>query len=143
VRFARDRDLDGVLDGDEGVSTYDLGTGCEAQLRLSTNSAPELGNANFGLVIEGGTPGDRGILVIAPGVSSAPGAPGVIGLQRDAVLTSTHYQFDARGAAVVHLPLPNTPTLAGRTYQVRALGRGACGVGERPGSNGLHLTLMP
>ena len=143
VRFGRDRDLDGVLDGDEGVSVYELGTGCDAILRLTANSAPELGNEGFALVIEGGVPGSQGYLVVAPGVSVTAGTPGVIGMQRDSLLPSISFQFDVRGAAVLSFPLPSTPALAGRSYQVRALGRGPCADAGRIGSNGILLTLMP
>jgi hypothetical protein len=58
-------------------------------------------------------------------------------------LPSISFQFDVRGAAVLSFPLPSTPALAGRSYQVRALGRGPCADAGRIGSNGILLTLMP
>lgn len=143
ARFGRDRDSDGTLDGDEGLDSYELGTGCDAALTLTANSAPELGNDGFALVIEGGTPGAEGFLLVAPGVSVTAGFPGVVELQRDPAVSSTSFQFDVRGAAVVSVPIPPEQVYTGRTYQVRALGRSSCGDVGRVGSNGLHITVMP
>jgi DNA-binding beta-propeller fold protein YncE len=143
ARFGRDRDSDGTLDGDEGLESYELGTGCDATLTLTGNSAPELGNDGFALVIEGGTPGAEGFLLVAPGVSVTPGTPGAIALQRDPAVSTSSFQFDVRGAAVISVPIPNQQAYIGRTYQVRALGRSSCGDVGRVGSNGLHITVMP
>ena len=143
ARFGRDRDSDGTLDGDEGLESYELGTGCDAALTLSGNSAPELGNDGFALVIEGGTPGAEGFLMVAPGVSVTGGSPGAVVLQRDPAVSSSSFQFDARGAAVISVPIPTQQAYVGRSYQVRAIGRSSCGDIGRVGSNGLRITVTP
>lgn len=144
VRFARDRDSDGVLDGDELVSSYEAGTGpCDAGLSLTANSAPELGNNGFALVIEGGTPGVSGFLAVASGVSLGAGSPGAASIQRDPLFSQLNFQFDSRGAAVVRVPLPTSQSYLGRSYDLRAYSREACGDAGRLGSNGLSLTITP
>ncbi|MCH2103118.1 MAG: beta-propeller fold lactonase family protein [Planctomycetes bacterium] len=141
VRFGRDRDSDGTLDGDEGLELYELGVGCDSALSLTANSAPELGNAGFALVVEGGVPGAEGFIVVGPSVSVTPGNPGVVEIQRDPVVASLPYRFDARGAAVIPLSIPSEQSLLGRSYQLRALSRSRCGDSGRMGSNGLRVTL--
>jgi DNA-binding beta-propeller fold protein YncE len=144
LRFARDRDSDGVLDGDEQVSSYEAGPGpCDAGLSLTANSAPELGNEGFALVIEGGSPGMSGFLAVASGVSLGSGSPGAASIQRDPLFSQLNFQFDSRGAAVVRVPLPTSQSYLGRSYDLRAFSREACGDAGRVGSNGIHVTIMP
>jgi len=144
LRFARDRDSDGVLDGDELVSSYEAGVGpCDAGLSLTANSAPELGNEGFALVIEGGTPGMSGFLAVAPGVSLGSGPIAAASIQRDSIFSQVNFQFDSRGAAVVPVPLPTSQSYLGRSYDLRAFSRESCGDAGHVGSNGVHVTVMP
>ena len=144
VRFGRDRDSDGLLDADELAVSYQAGSDpCDSGLSLKANSAPELGNEGFAFVIEGGSPGASGFIAVAPGVSLGAGSPGPVSLQRDALFSQLSFQFDSRGAAVVLAPLPDSQGYLGRSYELRAFSREACGDTGRLGSNGLSLTITP
>ncbi len=75
VRIGIDRDVDGVLDGDEGLDRYGNGTaGCG--LVLDGNSPPTIGNEQFALVCREAPAGAAGVFAL----SAATGQVSVLGI---------------------------------------------------------------
>jgi YVTN family beta-propeller protein len=71
TRLGIDRDLDGTLDGDEGILAYGNGSaGCSGVPLLDGNSEPRVGNASFAIVGNRAQPSAPGFLLMGNGQGS-------------------------------------------------------------------------
>ncbi len=121
-RLARDRDLDGRLDGDERPSPRGVASPAGSALRISAGSAAAVGNARFAFVVESAPAASAGVLLL--GLPSAP-TPlfGVDVLV--APLATISMASDARGTSAVPFPIPADPNLAGVGLSAQAVVVGA------------------
>jgi hypothetical protein len=137
TRLGVDRDLDGVLDGDEGVT--DLGgatAACSGGIQVFANGSPELGNSLFAVVAHGAQPFAPGFVVLGVGTASVPFAI-------NAVPTTASLTADAHGFASASFALPNVPALIGKTLQARAFFGDPCAPGGLARSNLLRIVVQP
>ncbi|MCK6445503.1 MAG: hypothetical protein L6Q99_03850 [Planctomycetes bacterium] len=137
VRLGLDRDLDGTLDGDEGVD--DLGGAsavCSGSIVLRANGAPAIGNALFAVVASGAQPSAGGRVVL--GTQSGKG---VLSLDELAFGASLH--ADAHGFAFATRPLPDDSALVGVVLHARAYFHDPCAPGGLARSNELRVTVGP
>jgi hypothetical protein len=141
TRIGIDRDLDTVLNGDEGRTPYGQGTaGCG--LELGANSEPRVGNAAFALVCEGAPPSAGGALLLGFAPAQMPFL-GVTLLVDPAQAFALDLLVDARGTGTSPIAIPPDPTLAGVTLHAQAIVVAACGPQGIAASGGLTLTLQP
>jgi hypothetical protein len=114
ARIGRDRDLDGVLDGDDGVAFYGAGTAGTAGVpKIGASSEPRLGNELFAITASGAPAGAPGLLAVGVAPVSVP----LLGITVlvDLVLGPPLVYFvpaDASGWAVQPLPIPMDAGLA-------------------------------
>lgn len=137
TRLGIDRDLDGVLDGDEGV--VDLGgasTACSGGVRIFANGAPEIGNELFAVVARGAQPFAGGRVVL--GTQAAGGLLSLGALPLGSSLSS-----DAHGFAHAARALPDDPALVGVVLHARAYFQDPCAPGGIARSNTLRITIQP
>jgi hypothetical protein len=143
-RLGIDRDLDGVLDGDEGVFPYGAATaGCRGRPQLDANSVPRPGNAQFAMVASLAAPGAPGFLLagMRPGTIPLAGITVLVDLTRPTQLL--FLQADAHGQATARLPLPAEPSLAGAWLFAQVFWSDGCAPTGFSSSRGLALTVQP
>ncbi|HKB15431.1 MAG TPA: hypothetical protein VKF62_05165, partial [Planctomycetota bacterium] len=143
-RIGIDRDLDGVLDGDEAPVSYGASTpGCSGPLVLRGNSEPRVGNAAFGLVCTGFPASSFGFIGFSAVSTSVPffGITILIDLGPGAFLLGI--PSDAAGVAARAIPIPNDPLLAGGSVFTQAFSFDPCGLQGLAASQGLQITLQP
>ena len=139
-RVALDRDRDQRLDGDEAAKPYGAASPACATIRLGTNSNPELGNGEFGLVIEGAWPRTSVLLALA----ARKGSVRVLGVDLHVDLATTlmiALGSDKHGTAMAALPLPNDASLKGVTFFAQAIGASRCAPQRLEASNGLEVVV--
>ncbi|MBK9384302.1 MAG: beta-propeller fold lactonase family protein [Planctomycetes bacterium] len=140
-RMGIDRDLDGVLDGDEGLVSYGAGTaGCDLVLRA--NAPARLGFHGFAFVVEEAAPLTPGILFASLARTSLP----LLGVELlvdpfSPVFLSFPLQADVRGHAALAFPLLRNPLLDGLRVDVQALFPSSCGPQGFATTAGLEVTL--
>lgn len=144
LRIGLDRDDDGQLDGDDGVTLGPINdTGCGPATLLDANMEPRVGTPGFALVLSGAPPSSTGEIAVFP----APEAIVVGGLVLLRIppsplpLPGASFSSDANGFAVASLPIPADASLAGRTFLARAVFDRGCGRGDL--SNVVTLTIQP
>jgi YVTN family beta-propeller protein len=143
-RIGIDRDLDGTLDGDEGVLAYGAGTaGCRGTPALDANSEPRAGNSSFAMVASRAAAGAPVFLL----AGAAPGSRAVAGITVLIDLTlPTQVLFrpaDLRGQAAWPLPIPKHPSLAGVALFLQMASLDTCAPSGISSSRGLSLTVRP
>ncbi len=107
-----------------GIGTFGTGTpGCQGRLGLHGSGTPSLGNASFRITGTNAPPKALG-LVLVTDVSDPVGAdPFGIGalLHVDLILSAEVYTLDmfsdVTGSAIAPAPIPNNPSLSGKTYK--------------------------
>ncbi|MBL8899311.1 MAG: beta-propeller fold lactonase family protein [Planctomycetes bacterium] len=140
-RMGIDRDIDGVLDGDEGLVSYGSGTpGCGISLRA--NAPARLGFHGFAYVVDGAPPLTPGILLASLDRSSLP----LLGVELlvdpfSPVFLNFPLLADARGNAALAFPLYRNPLLDGLRVDLQALFPAACGAQGFATSAGLEVTV--
>lgn len=137
-RFALDRDRDGKLDGDEAAVTYGSPSPPCATTTLRANSAAEVGNTEFGVVVDGTVPNAGVLLALA----AQKGQGRILGVDLHVDLTTSiilSLPSDARGNAMIPLPIANDPGLAGTRLFAQAYGLSKCATLGLEASNGLEI----
>ena len=142
-RLGIDRDADGVLDADEGVTLYGLGSaGCVGVPSLDAGSEPRIDNASFSLVGQNAPASAFGMLGISAAASSLP----LLGIKVLIDITKPSTLFfdvlaDARGELAVPLPIPDDSTLVGLTVFNQLYWVDSCGPQGLSASQGLKVTV--
>jgi YVTN family beta-propeller protein len=145
LRIALDRDLDGVLDGDEGVLRYGPATaGCAGEPTIGVNSDPTLGNALFGIVGESAPPLGTGVLAVSPdqGHLTVNGLTILVNLLSPESLLLL-VAADANGSVVLPAPLPDSAILAGLEVSLQFAWNDGCSPTGYAASSGLEVTIQP
>jgi len=145
MRIGIDRDLDGTLDGDEGVSAYGPpASGCSPEAEISANSEPYVGNGEFALRLTAG-PVDSSVVLaagLAPSSISFLGASLLVDISGPHVLAWT--QTDPAGDAHVPVALPENPGLAGVSVYTQFLWADpSCPTALVGASKGLMISIQP
>jgi hypothetical protein len=135
-----DRDLDGALDGQDGVANSGGATaGCAGEPIAYANSEPRVGNSLFALVcanLPANTAGLVAVRDLASGVALRASTTPVF-------LGSARVTSDADGWAFTHQPIPNNAALIGRTFAVQFRFADACNPHARVKSDVLTITVRP
>jgi len=145
TRIGIDRDLDGVLDADEGVLAYGAATpGCAAPATISANSEPDIGNEEFALILSEG-PADASVF-LAAGLGqtsiSILGATLLVDLSAPGLLVPT--STDATGTAHVSVPLQDNPGLIGLSIYTQYLWADpSCPAALVAATGGLAISVQP
>ncbi|MBI5849867.1 MAG: hypothetical protein HZB39_02335 [Planctomycetes bacterium] len=139
LRVALDEDLDGVLDGDARATTLGAGTaGCSLALR--TNREARLGDPDFALVASGAPAAARGVVLLASASTVWRGFG--LDLLVDPLASSiVEVAADGRGIALVLVPIPADPVLAGTTLHCQSVFIAACGPNGLGASQALRIAL--
>ncbi|MFQ5504267.1 MAG: beta-propeller fold lactonase family protein [Planctomycetota bacterium] len=140
-RLGIDRDLDGILDGDENALPYGAASpSCASGLDFFGNSSPELGNLGFALVTNPGRPNLAGLLLASPKRARVP----VFGLTIyvDPASTVTWpWTSGPSGYGINPVPIPASSGLQGLTLYGQTLFPFTCSSSGLGVSNGLKLTV--
>lgn len=138
-----------------GTQTYGTGTpGCGGPVALSANSIPKIGNRHFRLTCSNPAPLTTGLWLASDAQDLAGSDPfGIGAILHVGILTATELipiesPAPASGPAILPLPIPNSPSLVGRTYYIQTIWAwplSACflfpfGIST---SNGLAITIQP
>jgi len=140
LRIGIDRDLDGVLDGDEGASRYGVASGCTGKLELSVNTAPESGNRQFAFICTKVPPRSVGLLAIAARPATVV-VPTLVVLVDPATAASFLMQSDAAGTGILAMPVPKDPRLVGATVYAQGFFATGCGATGIAASLGLRAAV--
>jgi hypothetical protein len=144
TRLGIDRDLDGTLDGDEGVLAYGNGSaGCGGVPLLDGNSEPRVGNAAFAMVANHAPAIAPGFLLMgnAQGSSNLAGITVLVDLLGPTQLM--FLQSDTLGWADYPLPIPALPSLVGAGLFAQIGWLDPCPPARISASAGLALTVRP
>lgn len=140
-RLGIDRDLDGVLDGDEGLEPYGSSApACKGPIALEGNSAPAPGNRGFALVVRGAPASSTGVLIVGAARANLP----VLGVTLWVAPSSAvvlDIRADVRGVAAQSAPIPPDPDLVGKSFFAQAVFRSKCGGAGFAASHGLRVTV--
>jgi DNA-binding beta-propeller fold protein YncE len=144
TRAGIDRDLDGVLDGDEGLLPYGASTpGSSGPLALAGNSEPSLGNPLFALTCTGAPPGAFGLLGIGLGQASIP----ILGITLLVDFGGGPFLLpmpaDGTGLGALELPIPDDASLVGGQVFAQAFFGDVAGPQGFSASQGLRVTIQP
>lgn len=138
-----------------GVLAYGTGTaGCAGLHNLSANLPPLVGSTTFGLTCTKPAPLTTGLWLASDAQDLAGSDPfGIGAILHVGIFTSTELipiesPAPASGPAILPLPIPNSPSLVGRTYYIQTIWAwplSACflfpyGIST---SNGLAITIQP
>ena len=142
TRLARDRDLDGLPDGDEAASGYGTGgAGCVGTPRIAANSEPRRGNLGFGYVFEDAPANSLGIVGMALGPAALPALGVTIHVDpASAVLVGV--ASDPFGGGRLPFPLQPTETL-GLTVFAQAVWLDPCAPEWFSSTPGIAFTVGP
>ncbi len=144
-RLGLDRDLDGQLNGEDGLERFGVPAATsQGPLLLDGNREPRLGDAGFAITTLAAPPGAQGMLVaaLAPATSNVAGVPVYLDISAGPLLTAP-FQADASGAAFDPRPIPSSPILAGYVVYVQAFFPDTSTPGGIVASNGLKITIQP
>lgn len=151
VRMGIDRDLDGILDGDEPpvlpVSSFGASSpSCAGGLAMGTNSPPRVGNALFAFTCTQTAPSSLALALVANQVV-LPGTP-FLGFDLLVDLASSEvYAFDMgsdpTGFGVAPAPIANAPALIGLVYHAQTVSLAPCAPFGLAASQGITLTILP
>ena len=145
ARMGIDRDEDGVLDGDEGVSRYGSGTpGCAGTPRISANSSPGVGNEAFAIVFEDAPASGVGFF----GFSLSPASMPISGMTLlvdvfTAASIALPISADPSGTSFWSAPIPGVAALAGATFFGQVAWFDACAPGGVSASRGIKIVIQP
>ena len=141
VQIGIDRDLDGLLDGDERGSAFGSASpGCAPPLALLPNSEPRVGTEGFALSLLGGTSAARGWLLLGASRASLDLFDLRILVDPTSALLLP-LVADGRGDALLPLALPPDPGLVGTRLSLQGLLSSSCGQLGLSASPGLELRL--
>ena len=141
VRMGIDRELNSVLDGDEGLVSYGQPSpACNPSMRLRGNSAPHIGNTLFAVLADGAPASAAGIFYMNVNQISLPfkDLTFLVGLASPASITAPS---DATGVGIFELPIPDLAILVGATVYTQAIFPEPCGLTGLGLSDGLAITI--
>ena len=139
-RLGVDRDLDGTLDGQEGlVNASGATTGCAGEPSAFANGEPRIGNSLFALVC-GDLPANTAGLVV---VRDIAGGGALRVSTAPLFLSSALVTTDVDGWAHTYQPIPNDGALIGRTFSAQFRFPDACNPNGRVKSDVLMITVRP
>ncbi|MFK7741141.1 MAG: beta-propeller fold lactonase family protein [Planctomycetota bacterium] len=142
-RIARDRDGDGVPDGDERAARYGSATpGCSGEPLLYANSEPFVGNDRFGYAMHNAQAQSVGLLAMALG-SASIAALGIDVLVDPSSAVTATLASGPSGDASFAFPLPGNPALVGTNLFAQVLWLDTCGSQLWASSAGVAITLQP
>jgi len=136
------------------IAPFGMGTpGCIGPHNLDTNSLPKIGSASFKLTCTSPAPLTTGLWLASDAQDLAGSDPfGIGAILHVGILTATELipiesPAPASGPAILPLPIPNSPSLIGRTYYIQTIWAwplSACflfpyGIST---SNGLSITIQ-
>jgi len=111
------------------ASVMQVGTGtppCSGPLLMSAQSVPSVGNAGFSMTVSGLLPSAPAVVFLGNAVDAVGSFPSGLGVLLHIDLAATSLLLplgilsDADGGAVVALPIPAAPALAGMTVVLQA-----------------------
>ena len=135
------------------VATVGSGTaGCDGALSIAATSVPALGNGAFSVAL-GGLPSSMTAVGLIGDTTSASGANPLglgiaihVDLSASSLLVPFTFSADAAGKAILPLPIPDLPQLAGASFALEAFAHwaGACSPSPSGWSSSpaLALTLL-
>ena len=142
TRIGRDRDLDGLLDGDARALGYGNGTaGCAGLPAIAANAESRLGNPGFAFVGDHAPPAGFGFFALGFAAAAQP----LLGVQLlvdfsvgapVAVLVGS----DGRGTGIFRLPMPPDPGYANIQLYSQFAWLDGCGPQGLSASPGLRIT---
>ncbi len=136
-----DRNLDGVLDGDEGAARYGPATPrCAPDLELDANDIARIGDRGFALVVRDAPRDAVGLLLLAAAPASIRFQDLRLHVDPAAALVVT-LGSDRHGVAAAALPIPADRALVGQTAYAQALFAAPCGRSRVAGSPGLRIPI--
>jgi YVTN family beta-propeller protein len=145
TRIGVDRDLDGALDGADGLETYgDSTPGVNGPLLLDGNREPSIGTNGFALVVTGAPASAPGLF----GLSTAPASIPISGLTALIDFTSPGFSLldvvaDSNGMAALSTDIAANPALIGAFAYVQAVFVDGASLGGLSASNGVKVTIRP
>jgi len=137
-----DRNLDGVLDGDEGRSHYGAPSPtCATVVRTDGNTPPRIGNQAFAITVAGAPANTNGWLMLSASRANTTffDLKLLVDLGVGIVVPA---RVDSRGDAVFPLAIPNDTTLIGSKVRVQTAMVAPCGQLGIAASAGLELVLL-
>jgi hypothetical protein len=141
-QFGVDRNVDGVLDGDESGDPYGSATpSCTTVLRIAGNSTLRIGNQAFAVVVSGAPTGTTGWFM----PSGQRAQIKVVDLDLLVDLNSgviLPVRVDGSGEAVIPIAVPNDPRWIGVKVDMQAALIAPCGQLGVAASPGLELTVL-
>ena len=141
-RIGIDRDLDGTLDGDEGLVNFGKATPlCESGLRIFGNSDPTLGNLDFALGAGQVQARMPGLLLLGTKKANVQ----LLGITLHVkLLSGLIFPWNAgpSGFAIFPIPIPNMASLKGTRLYFQAAFGSTCAPQGIAASNGLELTIV-
>jgi DNA-binding beta-propeller fold protein YncE len=140
-RLGIDRNLDGVLDGDEGVDRYGAPSPqCAGVLELTSNGPARVGDDRFAVSVAGLPHAQAGLLLVGGRTSLWLG--GLEFLVDTSLGFRTLLPVDGGGTGVLNLPIPPDPVLAGQTAHLQAVVPAACAPQGLAASQGLRVVIQ-
>lgn len=150
TRIGVDRNLNGILDGDEAIvnylTNYGSSTGaCGPAQTMGANSLPFLGNSNFTFICANAPALSLG-LCLATDAADVVGTP-VLGVTLFVELNATesfvlNIESDASGVGFSPIAIPNDTNLNGRNYYAQSLWVSTCGAEGISASDALSVLLF-
>ena len=142
-RLARDRDQDGVLDGDESAWNYGIATpGCSGAPILRANSEPFVGNEQFGFAMHNTQPNSIGLLALSLSPTQLP----IVGIEiliDPATAIAQTILSNSNGDSGFAFPVANDPALNGFQMFAQAIWLDPCGIELFASSDGVAVTIRP
>ena len=135
-RIGRDRDLDSTPDAQEGLTPYGAGSpGCRGPIMLTASSDPTIGNDRFALVAHEVDP--SAFIVIGARKLDAQ----VLGIRvlADIGIGPLPVPVDARGVAVLSVPIRNKTRWLGKSVFAQLISVSSCGSRGFAASQGLEI----
>jgi hypothetical protein len=145
TRIGVDRDLDGALDGADGVETYGASTpGPNGPLLLDANRKPSIGTNGFALTVTAAPANASGLFGLSPASATIP----VAGITALIDFTSPGFMFipavaDQNGIATIAADIAANPALIGAFAYVQAVFIDPSNPSVLSASNGAKVTIRP
>ncbi|HKB16191.1 MAG TPA: hypothetical protein VKF62_08995, partial [Planctomycetota bacterium] len=130
-----------------GASTYGASTsGCAGPLAIGVTSMPRVGNASFAITCGNGPASAFGFFGVSSAGLATPLVLGGLAVWIDPfapLFFEIVVPSDAVGAALVPIPVPPNPSLAGAQFFFQFAWFDACASGGFSASNALAVTVQP
>ncbi len=130
-----------------GVSAFGTSTpGCQGPLAIAVDSAPRLGNADFGVLVGNAAPSMPGFVAVSDQMLAQPismsGALAFIDLGSPSLITQL-FATNAQGVATSDFSIPSAPGLLGMTAFLQAAVGDACAPAGIAATKALAISFLP